>query len=319
MKQRERLVPLLLAMALLLSACGGAAEQTQLEKTAAYLTETVAEPQNASIGGEWAVIGVARSGTKAPSGWFAGYYRRLCETVREKAGVLDPRKNTEYSRAILALTAIGRDPRSVEGYDLTLPLADLDKTCAQGINGPIWALIALDSGEYAIPETGTGTQATREGYVQYLLDGQSENGAWALTGSGGDADLTAMAMQALARYRDRDGVPAALDRAAAFLSAEQLPNGGFRSYGDENSESVSQVILALCENGISLDDPRFRKPGGTLTEALERFACEDGSFRHTLAGETDLMATEQALCALAAIHRAENGESTLYAMSAAAK
>ena len=60
MKQRGRLVPLLLAMALLLSACGGAGEQTQLEKTAAYLTETVAEPQNASIGGEWAVIGVAR-------------------------------------------------------------------------------------------------------------------------------------------------------------------------------------------------------------------------------------------------------------------
>ena len=249
MKQRGRLVPLLLAMALLLSACGGAGEQTQLEKTAAYLTETVAEPQNASIGGEWAVIGVARSGAKAPSGWFEGYYRRLCEAVREKEGVLDPRKNTEYSRAILALTAIGRDPRSVEGYDLTLPLADLDKTCAQGINGPIWALIALDSGGYAIPETGTGTQATREGYIQHLLDGQSENGAWALTGSGGDVDLTAMAMQALARYQDRDGVPAALDRAAAFLSAEQLPNGGFRSYGDENSESVSQVILALCENG----------------------------------------------------------------------
>ena len=110
----------------------------------------------------------------------------------------------------------------------------------------------------------------------------------------------------------------ALDRAAAFLSAEQLPNGGFQSYGDENSESVSQVILALCENGISLDDPRFQKPGGALTDALERFACPDGSFRHTLAGEGNLMATEQALCALAAIHRAERGESTLYAMAPAA-
>lgn len=318
MKGRKRFLPLLLAMALLLSACGAAGAQTQLEKTAAYLTKTVSEPQNASVGGEWAVIGVARAGAKAPSGWFEDYYRRLCETVREKDGVLDPRKNTEYSRAILALTAIGRDPRSVEGYDLTLPLADLDKTCVQGINGPIWALIALDSGGYAIPETQTGTQATREGYVQYLLEGQSENGAWALTRGGSDVDLTAMAMQALAKYTDLDGVSAALDRAAAFLSAEQLPNGGFQSYGDENSESVSQVILALCENGISLDDPRFQKPGGALTDALERFACPDGSFRHTLAGEGNLMATEQALCALAAIHRAERGESTLYTMAPAA-
>ena len=318
MKRRKRFLPLLLAMALLLSACGAAGAQTQLEKTAAYLTKTVSEPQNASVGGEWSVIGVARAGAKAPSGWFEGYYQRLCETVREKDGVLDPRKNTEYSRAILALTAIGRDPRSVEGYDLTLPLADLDKTCVQGINGPIWALIALDSGGYAIPETQTGTQATREGYVQYLLEGQSENGAWALTKGGSDVDLTAMAMQALAKYTDLDGVSAALDRAAAFLSAEQLPNGGFQSYGDENSESVSQAILALCENGISLDDPRFQKPGGTLTDALERFACPDGSFRHTLAGEGNLMATEQALCALAAMQRAENGESTLYAMAPAA-
>ena len=154
--------------------------------------------------------------------------------------------------------------------------------------------------------------------MQYLLEGQSENGAWALTRGGSDVDLTAMAMQALAKYTALDGVSAALDRAAAFLSAEQLPNGGFQSYGDENSESVSQVILALCENGISLDDPRFQKPGGALTDALERFACPDGSFRHTLAGEGNLMATEQALCALAAIHRAERGESTLYAMAPAA-
>ena len=108
MKQRRRFLPLLLAMALLLSACGAAGAQTQLEKTAAYLTKTVSEPQNASVGGEWSVIGVARAGAKAPSGWFEGYYQRLCETVREKDGVLDPRKNTEYSRAILALKKEGR-------------------------------------------------------------------------------------------------------------------------------------------------------------------------------------------------------------------
>ncbi len=33
------------------------------------------------------------------------------------------------------------------GYDLTKALGDYDKTIWQGLNGPIWALIALDSTE----------------------------------------------------------------------------------------------------------------------------------------------------------------------------
>ena len=317
----KRLFAVMLLVALLLSAGSAvfAAPQktpeTAAQTAAQYLLENVPSPgvDHAAV-----VIALARGGYEVPAGYFSTYYNALAARLQQAGGVLSHTRYQDYSEAILALTAIGRDPRSVEGFDLTLPLADLDKTCVQGINGPIWALIALDSGGYAIPETQTGTQATRESYVQYLLEGQSENGAWGLAKGGSDVDLTAMAMQALAKYTALDGVSAALDRAAAFLSAEQLPNGGFQSYGDENSESVSQVILALCENGIGLDDPRFVKPGGTLAEALERFACEDGSFRHTLAGEGNLMATEQALCALAAIHRAERGESTLYAMAPAA-
>ena len=305
---------LLLALALLLSACG-AAEKSQLEKTAAYLVNTVTEPQNGTVGGEWSVMGLARADAKVPDGWFEGYYERLCGVVRAVNGVLDTRKNTEYSRVVLALTAIGRNPRSVEGYDLTLPLADFDQTCAQGVNGPIWALIALDSGGYDIPQTKTGTQATRQLYVQYLLDAQGQNGAWALTKAASDVDLTAMALQALAKYRDTPGVREAIDKGLAYLSDEQLPNGGFRSYGDENSESVSQVLVALCENGIALDDARFVKPGGTLSDALLRFACEDGSFCHTLQDGSNLMATEQAMYALAAMQRAQRGESSLYTMT----
>lgn len=311
----KRLLPLLLTMALLLSACGAAKEKTQLERTSAYITKTVAEPKNTNVGGEWSVIALIRAGVKVRESWLDGYYEDLCRNVREKNGMLDARKNTEYCRVILGLTAMGRDPRSVEGYDLTLPLADFDKTCVQGINGPIWALIALDSGDYEIPETQSGTQATRELYVQHLLSEQSESGAWSLTKGGGGIDLTAMALQALAKYTDTDGVAEAVERALAYLSDEQLPNGGYRSYGDENSESISQVIIALCENGIKLDDERFVKPGGTLADALERFACEDGSFSHTLKDGSNLMATEQAMCALAAMHRAENGESPLYSMS----
>ena len=129
------------------------------------------------------------------------------------------------------------------------------------------------------------------------------------------AVVTAMALQALAKYRDRQDVEDAVQRGIAALSALQEPNGAYLSWDEENSESVSQVIVALTELGVSLDDERFVKNGQTLPQVLERFACEDGSYRHTLNGGGDEMATEQALYALAAIHRAETGETTLYDMT----
>ena len=39
------------------------------------------------------------------------------------------------------------------GYDLTKPLGDYDRTIWQGLNGPIWALIALDSRDYPMRKT----------------------------------------------------------------------------------------------------------------------------------------------------------------------
>ena len=105
------------------------------------------------------------------------------------------------------------------------------------------------------------------------------------------------------------------ERGLAALSALQEPNGAYLSWDEENSESVCQVIVALTELGISLDDERFVKNGQTLPQVLERFACEDGSYRHSLNGNSDEMATEQAFYALAAIHRAETGKTTLYDMT----
>ena len=127
--------------------------------------------------------------------------------------------------------------------------------------------------------------------------------------------MTAMALQALAKYRDRQDVEDAVQRGLAALSALQEPNGAYLSWDEENSESVCQVIVALTELGISLDDERFVKNGQTLPQVLERFACEDGSYRHSLNGNSDEMATEQAFYALAAIHRAETGKTTLYDMT----
>ena len=305
---------LLLAMLVSLAACGK--EETPIEKTARYLQAQLPEPTCAAVGGDWLVFGLARSGLKAPQKYFDTYYKNVEDYIVSVDGVLSRKKNTEYSRVILALTAIGKNPADAAGFNLLLPLGDFDETVRQGVNGVIFALLALDSGGYEIPEAPEAeTQATRELYVGELLRREIPDGGWALTGGTPDADMTAMALQALAKYRDRQDVEDAVQRGLAALSALQEPNGAYLSWDEENSESVCQVIVALTELGISLDDERFVKNGQTLPQVLERFACEDGSYRHSLNGNSDEMATEQAFYALAAIHRAETGKTTLYDMT----
>ena len=305
---------LLLAMLVSLAACGK--EETPIEKTARYLQAQIPEPTCAAVGGDWLVFGLARSGLKAPQKYFDTYYKNVEDYIVSVDGVLRRKKNTEYSRVILALTAIGKNPADAAGFNLLLPLGDFDETVRQGVNGVIFALLALDSGGYEIPEAPEAeTQATRELYVGELLRREIPDGGWTLTGGEPDVDITAMTLQALAKYRDWQDVEDAVQRGIAALSALQEPNGAYLSWDEENSESVCQVIVALTELGISLDDERFVKNGQTLPQVLERFACEDGSYRHSLNGGSDEMATEQAFYALAAIHRAETGETTLYDMT----
>ena len=305
---------LLLAMLVSLAACGK--EETPIEKTARYLQAQIPEPTCAAVGGDWLVFGLARSGLKTPQKYFDTYYKNVEDYIVSVDGVLSRKKNTEYSRVILALTAIGKNPADAAGFNLLLPLGDFGETVRQGVNGAIFALLALDSGGYEIPEAPEAeTQATRELYVGELLRREIPDGGWALTGGTPDADVTAMALQALAKYRDRQDVEDAVQRGLAALSALQEPNGAYLSWDEENSESVCQVIVALTELGISLDNERFVKNGQTLPQVLERFACEDGSYRHSLNGNSDEMATEQAFYALAAIHRAETGKTTLYDMT----
>ena len=312
--KRLSAVLLLLAMLVSLAACGK--EETPIEKTARYLQAQIPEPTCAAVGGDWLVFGLARSGLKAPQKYFDTYYKNVEDYIVSVDGVLSRKKNTEYSRVILALTAIGKNPADAAGFNLLLPLGDFDETVRQGVNGVIFALLALDSGGYEIPEAPEAeTQATRELYVGELLRREIPDGGWTLTGGEPDVDITAMTLQALAKYRDWQDVEDAVQRGIAALSALQEPNGAYLSWDEENSESVCQVIVALTELGISLDDERFVKNGQTLPQVLERFACEDGSYRHSLNGGSDEMATEQAFYALAAIHRAETGETTLYDMT----
>ena len=322
MRRIKRISAWILTLAILLTltvpALAASGVQNEVQGSAAYMVSAVKSPEVGSIGGEWAIIGLARSGYAVPANYYEDYYARVEKYVKNCSGVLHERKYTEYSRVILALTAIGRDPSKVAGYNLLMPLGDFEKTIWQGRNGPSWALIALDSGNYDIPKNPAAkTQATRQLYIDEIIKNQMKDGGWSLTGTGdSDVDITAMALQALAKYQDQKAVKTATDSALTWLSKNQDSKGGFASWGTTNVESVAQVIVALCELGISLDDSRFVKNGHTLTENLLSFRQSNGGFYHVLDGSdgNNQMSAEQGFYALVAIDRAENGKNSLYRM-----
>lgn len=318
---------LLLTIVLMMSLCIPvmAVSKTEINsavtKSAEYMLSTVRMPQVGSIGGEWAVIGLARSGYPVPQEYWDSYYTTVEDYVESCEGILHKKKYTEYSRVTVALTAIGADPTDVAGYNLLTPLGDFDKTIWQGINGPVWALIALDTGNYEMPvNTEAKRQATRQMYIDEILRRQLNDGGWNLTDEGGsgkaDPDITGMALQALAKYQDQSTVKKATDKALTCLSEMQDNKGGFASWGTSNSESVIQVIVALCELGIDLNDSRFVKNGHTLLDNLMTYRNNDGSFRHNADGSgSDQMASEQGFYGIVATMRAEQGKNNLYHMS----
>ncbi|MEC0226541.1 S-layer homology domain-containing protein [Paenibacillus alba] len=300
----------------------------QLNKNLAYILKTVDKPKFGTGGGEWSVLSLARANYSVPDGYYQSYYDNVVNTVKEKmianAGVLDKGKGTEHSRVILGLTSIGKDPKDVGGYDLLQALSDYDYVIKQGMNGPIFALLAFDSKNYIIPTAAEGkVQTTRDKLIEYLINGESnkgkdDQGGWGLSPGGKpDVDLTGMTMQALAPYaQSKENVKAAIDRAVSWLSKSQNSEGSYTSFGSTSSESLSQVVTALSAVGLdSRTDTRFIKNGNSALDALMSFAVADGGFKHVKTGKVDGMATDQGTYALVAYDRFLSMSNRLYDMT----
>lgn len=302
----------------------------KIKTTAKFMEKTVTNPIVNSVGGDWTVIGLARSGQDIPQSYYEKYYANVEEILKQKEGKLHGgAKYTEYDRVILALTSIGRDVKNVAGYDLIKPLADFDKLILQGINGPIFTLIALDSNNYEIPIIeGVSTQTTRDMLIDFILEREIDGGGWALGAnpSKSDSNITGMAIQSLTPYYNIPKVKAAVDRGVSWLSKVQANDGGYDSWGSANSESVAQVIVALTGLGIDPhNDPRFIKNGNSAIDALLSFAVEEGGFYHVKPdkignggakpGVIDGMATDQGMYAMIAYDRFIKGHNRLYDMT----
>lgn len=294
----------------------------------AYIQSAVSAPVVSYLFGEWAVLGQARAKVPLSEAYIAAYYEKVVAYVQKNMGadgvLVDPESRnptvTDNERIILALTAIGKDPANVGGKNLLTALQDKDimkvtDTSNTDINGLVMGLLALNSRNYT---------SDTSWLVQAVLAQQNEDGSWrasADTKSVGDVDMTAMALQALAPYYKDGGnetVNTAVEKALNWLS------GKYRS-GYDSSESCAQVVIAL--SALNLDantDARFTKTveGKTLSvlgNLLQYRVAENGGFKHQFADKAvNEMATEQALCAMAAYARFTEKANALYDMTDAA-
>lgn len=247
------------------------------DRVCTKIVENTPDPSVSSIGGEWAVVALARSGYNMPDGYYDSYRQKAAEYINEG----NARRYTDYSRITLALSALGYNAAAAVEY-----LNDFDKVVSQGINGAVYALIALDSKEY--------NSDLRAKYLEFILEKQHADGGFGLSDDS-DIDVTAMTLQALANYSDDENVQNVIRKALQYLDVQNIVT----------SESASQAVIAMCAIGQSADKYE--------AELMKYY--KDGMFEHEIGGGENIMATEQAACALAALKRYKNGEKFIYDMT----
>lgn len=248
--------------------------------------------KNAGISSEWYILGLAQNGNYD----FSSYETALKSYLSN---------NTVYSatsrqKYALVLIAIG----SSDSY---ISSVLEDSIGNQGIMSWIYGLHMLNNGY-------TSTKTTTAQAKNTLLSLQLGDGGWALKGSSGDVDVTAMAVQALAPYYYSDvSVQNAVNSALNLLSSRQLETGAYSSYGVPNPESTAQVLTALSSLGIDcVTDSRFIKNGNSIFDGINQFRLSNGSFCHKAGEGANETATVQVFYAMISYLRMSRGQNTLY-------
>lgn len=278
-------------------------------------------PSTGSVGGEWLMLGLARADHVISSSSKDAYLSSVRSYINENynSGKLSKDKSTENSRIILALTALGEDPQTfVTGKNLLEGYSDFDWTVQQGVTGPIFALLAIDSQKYTVPDYAN----IRNDLIEEILKAQKNNGGWSADGKTVDVDMTAMAIQALAPYykkNNTDGVEAVNAALVYLVSQQNEATGAFPNANNElSAESTAQVIVALTSLGKNpATEKRFQAGDKKLSpiDGLMRFYQENGKFSHKLDAAANDMATEQSYYALVSYYRLKNGKTSLYDMT----
>lgn len=202
---------------------------------------------------------------------------------------------TNIDRKIMTLTARGIDCSKLSKYNNGEPFIDAkgnevddfvsilyNYSGGYTINGPIFALIALDMGSYTIPENAVWT---RDKLLETIL-----NHVYLSDGFG--LDMVTMLMQSIAPYQNdpvygervRNKLWEGFDIVMDSFGTDPFDNPfGVQWGGVYTSEGTSQIICAFSAMGIDVHSD-VRLNNGTdsvLTSFLNYANYDDGYFAHT--------------------------------------
>lgn len=280
---------------------------------ARYILERVKEPSVGTNNGEWSVMDLLRGMyigadymNYIGDGYFSDYIKRVEQYVIDKNGKLHFAKSTEWSRLILALSALGYDITNVGGYDFIDELSSSYQfSYLQGLNGPIWEVIAMNTGQYSFIKNPVHAEAGDVNnygrMLEFIIKSELQQkdgskGGFALNGNVPDPDMTGMALQALAPYYldqakyEKTGAAVSytefkkvVERGIFELSKLQAANGAFKGWGNVNAESTVQVIVALTALGIDPKSSDVELPNiGKSCSFIQKGMIQDGVYTNNM-------------------------------------
>jgi hypothetical protein len=192
---------------------------------------------------EWAVMGLRAAG-QSPAGMHRAGGRTAASFLARKA----PRWHTAFAleRGILAVVAMGKDPRSFGGRNLVRALrSQITRSGRIGpfANSTYWGVLALRAARSTIPARS----------ISYIHGVQLASGGFGYAaGSGPDSNDTAAAVMALRAGRTRCG-SRVMTNAYAYMHTLQGSDHGYAltpSAGSD-SQSTSWVVQARIKCGLS--------------------------------------------------------------------
>ena len=269
-------------------------------------TKPTYEETTCSFGSEWVMLARLRA-LKGNEGWtrksadISHYLTSVKAAMKSKKLSKDAKIN-DIERVIITLTALGYDASNFNGQNLTAWLYQNQKWDNYSPNLMIWSLIALDSGNY------TAAKGYREGLIAQLVKYQhtSTGGFFFSTAwPADDVDMTAMAMIALAPYKNSNA------------KAKKMYNAGWKfiqskaddqyNYGGDSYDPCSTnayVVIAKCATGQTGGDL-----DATVAWMLKNYLGKKG---FNLNGEYNGISTYQGLLAMDAYQRASAGATKLF-------
>ena len=247
---------------------------------------------------------------------------------------------TYAAGAVRAMQYLGMDPGDINGLDYIAPLTNTSKaapTSTQDFNSYLEDIASIDPSVWR--SRGVDGDMLAEQFITRVLADQTSDGGFdgyygysvATAKEGqtvigqGSVPETISALSALASYRDKENVAAAIEAGLTYLSSVQLSDGSFaytnRAWRDAPNGAVTLSMLSLMDKlDISIDDERFVKNGNTVADAMRTFYVDGVGFisdfevdapldgLDTLGYDDPTMGVRSTVYALTYIQAAENGK-----------